>query len=73
MNILHGTNWGEKMHRWEHNAVTTTEKMIHNEAFWAALIVSLILITMIILAIVTQNQGPTRDIYPTPFSPYPYY
>ncbi|HBG25476.1 MAG: hypothetical protein A2Y10_01520 [Planctomycetes bacterium GWF2_41_51] len=73
MNVIHGKGWDDKIHRWEHNVVNVSEKMIHNEAFWAVLIVTALLLTMILLAIFTENTGNTRELYPTPFGPYPYY
>lgn len=73
MNVAHGyRDWTGKLHRFEHNVANVSEKMIHNEAFWAALIVSALLITMILLAIFTENTGNPRLLYPTPFGPYPY-
>ncbi len=76
MNAIHG-HWDERMHRWEHNVAVAAHNLIHNEAFWAALIVSLILISMILLAVLTRNTGdivPRPMMHPSPFGPYyPYY
>jgi hypothetical protein len=68
-------HWDDRIHRWEHNVAVTSHNLIHNEAFWAALIISLILISMILLAVFTHNAGTApRTLYPTtPFGPYPYY
>jgi hypothetical protein len=66
-------HWDDRIHRWEHTVGGTTHNLIHNEAFWAAVIVSLILISMILLAVFTRNTGNPRNVFPTPFWPYPYY
>ncbi|OQA00494.1 MAG: hypothetical protein BWY69_01698 [Planctomycetes bacterium ADurb.Bin401] len=71
MDAIHGyKNWNTKLHRFEQNIADVFEKMIHSEAFWATLIISALLITMILLAIYanTGNTGP----YQTPYGPYPY-
>lgn len=73
MNTIHGFN--DRFHRWEHNVAHVSHNIMHNEAFWAALIISLILISMILLAVLTHNTGAPRNYTypPTPFGPYPYY
>ncbi|OHB60328.1 MAG: hypothetical protein A2Y12_13625 [Planctomycetes bacterium GWF2_42_9] len=67
-------HFNDRIHKWEHNIGVTSHNLVHNEAFWAAVIISLILISMILLAVFTHNAGTApRSIYPTPFGPYPYY
>ncbi|MCE5340653.1 MAG: hypothetical protein LLF92_05935 [Planctomycetaceae bacterium] len=60
--------WDGKMQRHEHSI----HNLFHNEAFWAAAIISFILISMVLLAIFAPNTGPHTN-FPTPFGPYPYY
>jgi|GEM_PF-3065404 hypothetical protein len=62
----------DKMHRWEHSMADMSHNLMHSEAFWAAMIISFILISMILLAIFAPNTG-TPTNFPTPFGPYPYY
>ena len=66
-------HWDDRVHRWEQTIAGTSHNLIHNEAFWAILIVSLMLISMILLAVFTRSTGnPPRNVFPTPFG-YPYY
>jgi len=64
--------WDDRMHRWEHNMAGMSHNLMHNEAFWATVIISFMLISMILLAIFAPNTGPHTN-FPTPFGPYPYY
>lgn len=46
--------------------------LFHNEAFWAAAIISFLLISMILLTVFAPNTGAPTN-FPVPFGHFPYY
>jgi len=62
--------WSQKMHNWEHNLLLSSERLIHREAFWTMVILTLAVVGLILLTIFAWNSGGSRPHYPTPFYPY---
>jgi hypothetical protein len=40
-----------QLHRFEHNIVTSSEKLIHQEVFWSITIVAIMILGLIVLSI----------------------
>jgi hypothetical protein len=52
MNIrMNIERFDQKFHRFEHNLVMSSEKLIHQEAFWSITIVAIMILGLIVLSI----------------------
>ncbi len=74
MNLTHDIKWWDKrVHRWEHNFVLSSEKLMHNETFWMILVMSLMLLGLIVFTFFIQNNAGHRISPPGPLNLfYPY-
>jgi hypothetical protein len=61
--------WENQMQK---NAHSMYQNIIHNETFWAAAVMALILTSMILLAVFAPNTGVPAN-FQTPFGYFPYY
>jgi hypothetical protein len=57
-----------KIHLWEHNLALSSERLMHQEAFWPIAVVAIILLGLILLSHFAGNTVPPR-MYPGPFGP----
>ena len=61
--------WDQKLHYWEHNLLLSSEKFIHTDALWTALIVTLMLFGLMFLTIFSRHGSAPTNMYPAPFGP----
>jgi hypothetical protein len=58
----------QTIHRWEHNMVLSSERLVHQEAFWPIMIVALMILVMILATIFSKGAMPAQPrFYPGPF------
>ena len=63
----------QKLHQFEHKAIFTSEKLMHDERFWVIATVSFILLCLVLLAIFARGGDTSVNRYMGPFGPfYPY-
>jgi hypothetical protein len=69
MNIrMNMERFDQKFHKFEHNLVISSERLIHQEAFWPITIVALMILGLIVLSMLAKGT-PTPRMYPGPFGP----
>jgi hypothetical protein len=61
--------WDQKLHYWEHDLLLSSEKFIHTDAFWVALIVAFMLLGLMFLTIFSRQGSLPMNMYPAPFGP----
>jgi hypothetical protein len=62
------TRFNQRLHRWEHSFVLSTEKLVHKREFWVIVITALIF--GLILAFIFAQTPLTGELKPVPFYPY---
>ena len=64
----------QRIHHWEHDLLISSEKLMHNEVFWAVLIASTFVALMILLAVFAPAGTRPVNPYQMPGLPgYPMY
>lgn len=61
--------WDQRMHHWEHDLLLSSEKLMHNEVFWAVLIASAFVALMILLAVFAPAGSRPMNPYDMPQFP----
>jgi hypothetical protein len=59
----------QKIHRWEHNMALSSEKLVHQEAFWPLTVAALMVVALILLAMFAKGTTPTPRFFPGPYGP----
>ena len=57
-----------KIHMWEHNLALSSERLIHQEAFWPITITALMILGLIVLTMLAKGS-PMPRMYQGPFGP----
>jgi hypothetical protein len=59
----------QKIHHWEHDLLISSEKLMHNEVFWAVVIAGAFVTLMILLAIFAPAGARPINPYDMPYFP----
>lgn len=58
-----------RLHHWERDLLMSSEKLMHNEVFWAIVVAGAFVALMILLAIFAPTDGRPINPYEMPYFP----